>query len=258
MEQVIRPHSRLHPLLTVAAVAVIAVSATGIAALTGVLPMHKPEAPALISSSTPAVVAPLDTPPTNTIVIQNSTAPLSPPLESLDPPAKPAPKVTRTKSVHVAASVVAQAQPTASASAPAPHPSAVSANSYDAPMPPPPAVSQMQAPPVCGYCGTIEGVREVKQAGQGTGVGAVAGGVGGAVIGKQFGNGRGSNALAILGAVGGAIAGHQVEKSVRSTTTYEVSVRMEDGSTRSIAQATPPAWRTGERVRVEGNTISVL
>jgi len=78
------------------------------------------------------------------------------------------------------------------------------------------------------------------------------------VIGKQFGKGRGSDALAILGAIGGAVAGHQVEKSVRSTKVYEVRVKMEDGSTRSMTQASLPAWRNGDRVRVDGNSISVI
>ena len=119
----------------------------------------------------------------------------------------------------------------------------------------------VQAPaprPICGNCGVIEAITENTVAGAGTGIGGIGGALGGAVIGKQFGKGRGSDALAILGAIGGAVAGHQVEKSVRSTKVYEVRVKMEDGSTRSMTQASPPAWRNGDRVRVDGNSISVI
>jgi len=253
MEQVIRTTPRLHPLLTVTAASVIALSATGIAALTGLLPLHKAEVPAMtVPASTPAALtAPGATQPTNTVVIQNSTAPQPLPAEAAEP-VKPAPKVIRTKTVRTAA----PAPVTADAGAPAYHPTAVSSNGSE--LPPIPPVAQAPAPQICANCGTVENVREVKQAGDAKGIGAVAGGVGGAVIGKQFGKGNGSTALAVLGAVGGALAGHQIEKQVRSTTAYEVTVRMEDGSTRTVQQATPPAWRMGERVRVNGDSISVI
>jgi len=261
MEQVIRTSTpRLHPLVIAAAVSVIALSATGIAAFTGVLPVHK----AAVAETAPAMTAPAAlatgvaavpvAPPTNTVVIQNSTAPASAPVEIIEP-VKPAPKVIRTKVVRPAPAPVI-----ADAGAPVYHPTAVSSSGSDYPPAPPvtPAPAVAQAPLACANCGTIENVREVKQAGDAKGIGAVAGGVGGAVIGKQFGKGNGSTALAVLGAVGGAFAGHQIEKQVRSTTAYEVTVRMEDGSTRTVQQATPPAWRMGERVRVNGDSITML
>jgi len=93
-------------------------------------------------------------------------------------------------------------------------------------------------------------VREVERKGDGTGIGAVAGGLGGLLLGKQLGNGRGQNVGALLGAAGGAYAGHQIEKNVHSSKSYEINVRMEDGSFRTIASATAQAWRTGERVRI--------
>jgi outer membrane lipoprotein SlyB len=262
MEQVIRTSTpRLHPLVIAAAVSVIALSATGIAAFTGVLPMHK----AAALDAAPAMTAPAAlatapaaasiAPPTNTVVIQNSTAPAaSAPMEIAEP-VKPAPKVIRTKVVRPAPAPVV-----ADAGAPVYHPTAVSSSGSDYPPAPPvtPAPAVAQAPLACATCGTIENVREVKQAGDAKGIGAVAGGVGGAVIGKQFGKGNGSTALAVLGAVGGAFAGHQIEKQVRSTTAYEVTVRMEDGSTRTVQQANPPAWRMGERVRVNGDSITML
>jgi len=99
-------------------------------------------------------------------------------------------------------------------------------------------------------------VREVKQAGEGSGVGAVAGGVAGAVLGRQIGGGRGRDIATVAGAVGGAVAGHQVEKHVKSSVIYEITVRMEDGSMRSITESAPPAWRPGDRVRVQGDRLT--
>jgi outer membrane lipoprotein SlyB len=106
---------------------------------------------------------------------------------------------------------------------------------------------------VCGHCGVIEGVREVKVKGQGSGIGAVAGGVLGAAVGNQMGGGNGRKAMTVLGAVGGGLAGHEIEKQVRSETVYEVRVRMDDGNVRTFTRKTAPA--PGTRVTVEGNTF---
>ncbi|MBL8384492.1 MAG: glycine zipper 2TM domain-containing protein, partial [Burkholderiales bacterium] len=122
---------------------------------------------------------------------------------------------------------------------------------------PVPAVQAPAAKPVCGNCGVVEAVIETEKPGDGSGIGMAGGALGGAVVGKQFGKGRGQDFMTILGALGGAYAGHQVEKNVRATKSYEVRVRMEDGSVRSITQSAPPAWRNGDRVRVDGSAISL-
>ena len=59
--------------------------------------------------------------------------------------------------------------------------------------------------------------------------------------------------MTVLGAVGGGVAGNEIEKRQKSTTAHEVTVRMDDGSVRTIEQATAP--RTGERVTIEGNKL---
>ena len=104
-------------------------------------------------------------------------------------------------------------------------------------------------------CGTIESMREIEKQGDGTGLGAVAGGLTGLIVGKQLGNGKGQNVGALLGAAGGAYAGHQIEKGTRSNKSYEVYVRMEDGSMRTVAMPQAPTWRTGERVRIVNGAL---
>lgn len=108
----------------------------------------------------------------------------------------------------------------------------------------------------CGDCGVVTSVRAVKVEGQGSGVGAVGGGVVGGLVGNQFGGGNGRTALTLLGAAGGALAGHEAEKHVRSTTSYQMTVRMDSGTTRSFRSATPYNWREGDPVRVNNGRVT--
>jgi outer membrane lipoprotein SlyB len=111
------------------------------------------------------------------------------------------------------------------------------------------------AAPKCPECGVVEAVQEVEVKGEASGAGAVAGGVAGAVIGNQVGSKKTKTAARILGAVGGAVIGHQVEKNVRTTKRYDITVRMEDGTLRTLSQPQPPTWRAGDKVRVVNDTL---
>ena len=55
---------------------------------------------------------------------------------------------------------------------------------------------------------------------------AVAGGVVGAIAGKQVGGGRGRNVMSVLGAVGGAFAGNAIEKKNSQSQGYAYTVRV--------------------------------
>ena len=107
----------------------------------------------------------------------------------------------------------------------------------------------------CAECGVIESTREIDVRGDGTGLGAVGGAVVGGVIGHQVGRGRGNDVATVLGAVGGAVAGNQIEKQAKSTKSYEITVRFDDGSSRVISEANPPTWRAGDKVKVVNGAI---
>ncbi len=107
--------------------------------------------------------------------------------------------------------------------------------------------------PICANCGTVETVTAVQKKGAGSGVGTVAGGALGAVIGNQVGKGGGRTVATILGAIGGGVAGNMIEKNVRKETVYRVQVRMEDGSTRTLEQSTMPA--VGSKVTVDSGVL---
>lgn len=141
-------------------------------------------------------------------------------------------------------------KPTKSTLAQAPRP--VPAKAVEA-KPAKPATEPVRVAAICSYCGVVEAVDEVKRKGEGTGLGAIAGGVLGAAAGHQVGGGDGRKVMTLLGAVGGGLAGHEVEKRARGETVYQVRIRLDDGSVRTIEQPTAP--KVGARVELQGNTL---
>jgi outer membrane lipoprotein SlyB len=109
--------------------------------------------------------------------------------------------------------------------------------------------------PICGNCGVIESMHTIETNGEGSGVGAVGGAMVGGLLGNQVGGGNGKKAMTVVGAVGGALAGNHIEKRVKSATTYEVLVRMENGSSRVVNESTQPTWRNGDRVKIVDGVI---
>ena len=110
----------------------------------------------------------------------------------------------------------------------------------------------------CADCGTVESVNAMEVAGQSNGTGAVIGGVLGGVLGHQVGGGRGKDVATVAGAVGGALAGNAIEKNRNASTRYQVRVRLDDGSFRTITVNSATSVQAGDRVRVEGDSFSRL
>lgn len=130
----------------------------------------------------------------------------------------------------------------------------------------PVAVAQNQPAPrrddVCSTCGRVEAVTAVQRQGAVNGVpvgnttiglGTVAGGLVGGLLGNQVGGGNGKTAATVLGVAGGAFAGNAIEKNMKKVTVYQVRVRMDDGSSRlmDVSSSIP----VGSRVVVEGNNL---
>lgn len=102
----------------------------------------------------------------------------------------------------------------------------------------------------CAYCGVVSSVRVLAAPGEGSGLGAAGGAVVGGLLGHQVGGGSGKQIATVVGAVGGAVAGNEVEKRVNSTKSQEVTVRLEDGSSRVITDNGPVAWVAGDHVKI--------
>ncbi|GAB4166666.1 MAG: glycine zipper 2TM domain-containing protein [Rhodocyclaceae bacterium] len=246
------PRARLHPALWVAAISVTALSLAGIGAIMGWIPA---------ATSSPAHAASLEAPAATLAAVAPQAGSES--LSIAEPKAVPDVKPALERAVRAPlrrASVRARTNPE-------PIREAAAAPVEEATAVPVPARTEAtvlaQAPEAvparrhCAECGTVESVREIKQAGEGSGLGAVAGGVLGGLLGHQIGKGRGNTVATVAGAVGGAVAGHQVERQVKSTTRHEVTVRMEDGSTRTVGIEGAPVWRAGDRVRlVDGRLLA--
>src|SRR6266850_8085611 len=178
---------RLHPLLTAAAISVTVFSAAGVAALTGLLPYSS----GTMKGAEPVVTAVPGQPQPSVI-------------EPSMPAAAVATPVAKPKPVHRAAKPQ-PAQPVQVAAA---------APIAQAPVPAVPA----------GVFGTVESVKEVTTPGDSSsGVGAIGGGIAGAVLGNQFGHGTGRSVMTVLGAAGGALAGKEIEKQHNATKRWDVT-----------------------------------
>lgn len=103
---------------------------------------------------------------------------------------------------------------------------------------------------VCSNCGVVLSVNEVEVKGKGSGLGAVAGGVAGGLLGNQVGQGTGRDVATVVGAFGGVIAGNEIEKNVKKTKVYDVTVKMENGTERVLRHNTNPNFTAGDKVRV--------
>ena len=116
------------------------------------------------------------------------------------------------------------------------------------------AASPKAAKVVCAQCGTVQSVTPVqREPAKGSGVGVLVGGALGGLLGNQVGGGNGKTVATVLGAVGGGWAGNEVEKRMKKETVYQVTVRMQDGSTRHLEQVDPIA--VGAAVTVVGDVI---
>lgn len=109
---------------------------------------------------------------------------------------------------------------------------------------------------VCKECGTVSAINEVEKQGEGTGLGAIGGGVVGGLLGNQVGGGTGNDIATIAGAVGGAYVGHQVEKKARTTTQFNVLVKMEDGTEATVVVDKKPTLAVGDKVKVVDGKIA--
>jgi outer membrane lipoprotein SlyB len=89
--------------------------------------------------------------------------------------------------------------------------------------------------------------------GQTNGVGVLAGGATGALLGNRIAGSNNRTLGGVVGAVGGGLIGNAIEKHERQGIAYDVNVRMEDGSLRTVRESTAPA--IGAKVRVESDGL---
>ena len=112
-----------------------------------------------------------------------------------------------------------------------------------------PASSASESKAVCADCGKVSAVNVIEKKGESSPVGLIAGGVAGALLGNQVGGGTGKSLATIAGAAGGAYAGKKVQENMNTHKVWKVTVRYEDGQTRSFEFDENPGLRAGDRVK---------
>jgi outer membrane lipoprotein SlyB len=102
----------------------------------------------------------------------------------------------------------------------------------------------------CASCGTVESIRTVEVRDEAGGADGATGGSAGAGAGEQTAGRSGGTAVTLFGA-GTAIAGNERKRYV-----FRVTVRMDDGSFRTVSLSSPPTLNVGDKVRVvEGKVV---
>jgi outer membrane lipoprotein SlyB len=229
----ITPRRRLHPLIATAAAGVIVASLAATAAITGVFP----KASGTPQQSDQTQTGQMTTTASQPVVDSTQPAPAVQSVQMAQDNAPAAPRAQQQGAVSSAPQPQYGQQPQQYAQEGQPGEEA------------PPAGA------ACATCGTVVAISAVKHEGHGTGIGAVGGAVAGGLIGNQFGAGLGRLGMTALGAVGGGFGGNALEKHLRSTTSYSVRVRMENGKTRYFSYHEAPPFQQGERVRIEHGTL---
>jgi outer membrane lipoprotein SlyB len=247
---------RQHPLLILAALAVILFCAVGVAAIMGWLPSSKGGngKNGLSEAERASLSASLQQPGAAAPVV---TAPAYGAAPAALAPAYPAQQVQQ-------ASGYAQGYAGDGTAAYGSSARGSTASGYEEPVAPVreshprvnTPVAQEESPSRwCGNCGNIESIRTITTRAQGSGLGAAGGAILGGLLGNQVGGGHGRQLATVAGAVGGAVVGNQVEGNMKANHSYEIRVRLDDGALRTFHQHSVPQWHTGDRVRIVKGAI---
>lgn len=87
--------------------------------------------------------------------------------------------------------------------------------------------------------------------------GTLMGGVAGGLAGSMIGGGRGRTLATGVGALAGAVGGALAEKALKSQTGYEYIVRLQDGSLRTVVQGMDTQLQKGQAaLLIEGTENS--
>jgi len=128
------------------------------------------------------------------------------------------------------------------------------------------ALAQASPRPVCnGVCGTVQEIAPVAERQVWTPLGSVSpnlsqsglGSMGSSTTQMQFGKGFSNQGMVVIGAAGGAVYAQKPNEYRR--TRYEVTLKMDDSTTRVISMAYEPLFvQVGDYVRVAGNNIELV
>ena len=109
----------------------------------------------------------------------------------------------------------------------------------------------------CYECAKVLSVTQSEKKGEGGALGMIAGGVTGAILGRQVGGGTGKDLATIAGAAGGAFAGKKIEEKVKTKAVWIVNVQYTDGRQAQFEFPQDPGFKMGDAVKNSGNTLII-
>jgi outer membrane lipoprotein SlyB len=128
---------------------------------------------------------------------------------------------------------------------------------------PPPDSPKPASTETCDRCGTVETIRQAGSKDSWTRLGTVSSSGAGtsdlapmAVTQYQVGRDLSKKGTVLLGSAGGVA--YQSRPSALNVQRWELVVRMDDGSVRTVTQNYQPLLQAGDRVRVFGTQVELL
>ncbi|EIJ44076.1 outer membrane lipoprotein [Beggiatoa alba B18LD] len=98
--------------------------------------------------------------------------------------------------------------------------------------------------------GTVLAVRSILIEGTKTPIGSVGGAAIGAIAGSAVGGGRGSDIAAVAGGIGGWLLGSAAEEGLTRQDGLEITVRLDSGRTVAVVQSADEIFNIGDKVRL--------
>ena len=108
----------------------------------------------------------------------------------------------------------------------------------------------------CKQCATVVSVQVTDKQGEGSAVGLIAGGVAGALLGRQLGGGSGKDVATVAGAAGGAYAGKKLEEKMKTSKVWNVLVEYGDGNKHTYTFDKDPGLVAGDHVKNADGSIT--
>ncbi len=105
----------------------------------------------------------------------------------------------------------------------------------------------------CGDCAVVESIRAEAVPERRGIIGAIAGGIAGAVLGEQLADAHRRHVMQALGAITGALLGREIEVRQATAPAYTVVLRLADGSALERRYEQPPPFKVGDRVSLSGS-----
>jgi outer membrane lipoprotein SlyB len=109
----------------------------------------------------------------------------------------------------------------------------------------------------CANCGVVSHVNVVDKPGEGTWMGKIGGAAVGVGLGSLVGKGTGRTVAMVAGGLGGAYAGNKVEGKMNEKKYYEVTVKLDDGTTQGVTfEDSNHGFKQGDKVRFENKQLT--